>query len=549
MKQDSVSEQLVRLAYAEIILHHAEVDSVAKFADNLQKDLSPEESSEVESEEEVPVSEDSPETVDDEDGQSEKEVATSRWRRIVAKFKSDRRLVFGVGIAALLIFPLLFLLFWSNFKYQDKILPGTTYASTELSSDPQEALEQIKQATADYGFKLKFGDSEKIYSAAEVGVQLSPEQTLDAAKVQSNQTRFFLRPLAMFGSREVETAVNIDQDKLKSFLEAQNYSDKLPEDAKIEFNSEQGKFTIIPEVAGRGIDSKSFSKKLEDSAKKLSKSTIDLEIEDVTPSVTTSNLGDPLLEANSFISQKITLSSPNKNYTPGPEVMKDWVILTADPGNSTYQVAVNTDSIKGYVDSVVKKVNRKMEKRLYASIDGSDMLLQEGQSGLQVSNIDTAKSELAALFKAKKSGSVAFETKEEQPTTENIAATGGRWIFADLSQFKIYAYEGSHLVNSFSMSSGKASTPTPTGRYSVMSKVRVKTMTSGGNKNSKDYYSVPNIEWVAYFKSGGYAMHGVYWHNKFGIENTSHGCMGMSNTNAKWVYDFVDIGTPVIIVP
>ena len=152
------------------------------------------------------------------------------------------------------------------------------------------------------------------------------------------------------------------------------------------------------------------------------------------------------------------------------------------------------------------------------------------------------------IFPGAAGAELTLKFKEVAPPTQNVAASGGRWIFADLSEYKIYAYQGSNLVNSFLMSSGARATPTPTGNFSVSRKVRVKTMTSGGNPNSPDYYSVPNIEWVAYFKSGGYAMHGVYWHNKFGKENTSHGCMGMSNSNAQWVYDFIDIGTPVVVV-
>jgi len=534
VRNESLPEHLVRLAYADIILHHAEVDTAEEFTEKIQQDLK-----------------DSPHSSEDNEDEETRVLVNqaSIWGRFISRLRSDRKFPVLSSLTVILIIPMLFLLLWSNLRYQDKILPGTRYASIELNSDPEEALKQIKKALTDYNFTLKFNDSEKTYSAEEVGVQLSPEETLNSAKVQSNQVRFFARPFALFGSRKVETVAQVNHDKLKSFLESQNYSDKLPEDAKIEFSSGQGKFVVIPEVAGRGIDSKSFSKKLEHSARELSKSTIDLEIEDVSPAIVSGNLATPLREANLFISQKFNLTSPNKNYIPSVDVMKDWISLSADPVNSTYKISYNEGSIDSYVDGLVKKINRKMEKKLYASINGAEILLQEGASGLQVSNTDSVKSHLLNLFKAKQGGSIAIEAREEAPTTENIAATGGRWIFADISQFKIYAYEGATLVNSFPMSSGKASTATPTGRYSVLSKVRVKTMTSGGNKNSKDYYSVPNIEWVAYFKAGGYAMHGVYWHNKFGIENTSHGCMGMSNTNAHWVYDFVDIGTPVIVVP
>lgn len=550
MEQGSLPKQLIRLAYTEIILHHAEVDSASEFIDNLQQDLKAEPNSDsVQREiENTPKASSALEDKTDISTGIDQGTDLAAKSSLIGKFRANKKILILTTALTILILPMLFLLVWSNIHYKNKILPGTTLASIELNSDPQKASTQINDLSSQFKFTLKFNDTEMAYRPEEVGVAFNSSATLEAAKQQSSKIRFFAKPFALFTTRKIENVVGLDQEKLKVFLEAQNYSDKLPEDAKIEYDDSSGQFKITPEVSGRGIDSKSLAKRLQSSAGGLDPAIIDLKIENVTASIKSDDLINTQKEANSYLSQKISIVTPTKTYTPGPSIIKDWLILTPDPERSKYNISLNEKSQTDYISSIVGKVNRKMEKRLYATIDGSEMLLQEGTSGLDVTNVDSAKSQLIDIVKNKKGGSITLVAKEELPSTENIAASGGRWIFADLSQFRIYAYEGSTLVNSFTMSSGKASTPTPTGRYSVMSKVRVKTMTSGGNKNSKDYYSVPNIEWVTYFKAGGYAMHGVYWHNKFGIENTSHGCMGMSNASAQWVYNFIDVGTPVIIV-
>jgi len=40
-------------------------------------------------------------------------------------------------------------------------------------------------------------------------------------------------------------------------------------------------------------------------------------------------------------------------------------------------------------------------------------------------------------------------------------------------------------------------------------------------------FTLPGVPWTSFFKSpGGYAMHGTYWHNNFGLQ-MSHGCVNL----------------------
>jgi lipoprotein-anchoring transpeptidase ErfK/SrfK len=59
-------------------------------------------------------------------------------------------------------------------------------------------------------------------------------------------------------------------------------------------------------------------------------------------------------------------------------------------------------------------------------------------------------------------------------------------------------------------------------------------------------YCTPNVPWDTYF-NGDQALHGTYWHNMFGKADMSHGCVNLSVANAKTVYDFAPIGTPVSV--
>jgi lipoprotein-anchoring transpeptidase ErfK/SrfK len=77
-----------------------------------------------------------------------------------------------------------------------------------------------------------------------------------------------------------------------------------------------------------------------------------------------------------------------------------------------------------------------------------------------------------------------------------------------------------------------------TGRYTIQRKYEKQRMTGVD-------YDLPNVPWVMYFYSG-YAIHGAYWHNKFGTP-TSHGCVNMRIDEAEMIYHWADIGTEVYV--
>ena len=114
---------------------------------------------------------------------------------------------------------------------------------------------------------------------------------------------------------------------------------------------------------------------------------------------------------------------------------------------------------------------------------------------------------------------------------------GERWIRVDLGHQRVYAYEGDKPVRGFVVSSGLPGTPTVTGEFRVITKVPDQVMSGGGNgPGTPGYYYLPHVKWVMYFYSE-YALHGSYWHANFG-NPMSHGCVNMTNADAKWLFDW-----------
>ena len=116
-----------------------------------------------------------------------------------------------------------------------------------------------------------------------------------------------------------------------------------------------------------------------------------------------------------------------------------------------------------------------------------------------------------------------------------VVPTEGKWISVDLNHQRTYAWEGNKLIKKFAISSGKSRTPTVTGDFRIWAKIPSQTM-EGGSLAAGDYYNLPNVQWVQYFYKD-YSFHGAYWHNNFGVP-MSHGCVNMTNADAKWLYEW-----------
>lgn len=144
-------------------------------------------------------------------------------------------------------------------------------------------------------------------------------------------------------------------------------------------------------------------------------------------------------------------------------------------------------------------------------------------------------------------GTMAMELVADTPTSQYVPpveaqtnypaeGNGARWIDVNLSEQRVYAYEGDVIVNSFLVSTGVPQTPTVTGRYKIYVKVRIQDMSGPG-------YYLRDVPYVMFFYKG-YGFHGTYWHNNFGTP-MSRGCVNLTIPDAEWLYNWASVGTVV----
>lgn len=119
--------------------------------------------------------------------------------------------------------------------------------------------------------------------------------------------------------------------------------------------------------------------------------------------------------------------------------------------------------------------------------------------------------------------------------------TTDKLITVDIGKQKLFAWEGGKILKEYRVSTGMRYTPTVKGSFRIQTKLEKQDMK--GSYPPYEPYFIKDVPNVMYFY-GAYAIHGTFWHNKFGMR-ASHGCVNLPVEAAKWVYDWAPIGTRV----
>ncbi len=113
-----------------------------------------------------------------------------------------------------------------------------------------------------------------------------------------------------------------------------------------------------------------------------------------------------------------------------------------------------------------------------------------------------------------------------------------KYIEVDISEQWLKYFENTRKIGYSLTSTGNYGTDTPLGIFNVFSK-RVSVLMAGPG------YYLPGVPYVLSFL-GPYTIHGTYWHNNFG-NRMSHGCVNLPTPFAEQLYNWADIGNPVVI--
>lgn len=267
----------------------------------------------------------------------------------------------------------------------------------------------------------------------------------------------------------------------------------------------------------------------------------------VTSRIIAASIAEPLATSNKTTASLKTLEKESVNVSidgkivhPDEPTIKSWV------NGDEKQVTANHKSIQKYLDSLSSQYGKQPINRVVAkSSDGAQKIIADGANGVAFSVGTQTVNQISRQFLSGNgvnmnltSHSLAFQTVE-------VSSAAPKVIEVDLTKKVLYAYQDGQLVKTFLVSAGAPATPTPVGQFKILYKLPIQNM-RGFNANGSRYFQ-PNVQWISYFH-GADAIHGNYWRpaSWFGSVNSSHGCVGLQNFDAKWIYDWAPVGTTII---
>ena len=430
--------------------------------------------------------------------------------------------------------------------YRDKAAPGTTIVGVNVSGQTEE---QLRKTLFDLEKKIRldisYDDKTVGANARDLGIEINSDKVVDEALKTGRRNVFAL----FFARPELDLVAKYDNQKSHDFVN-QNFTELTadPIDAQVVFNGTQ--FVAQPGADGKAINVKKFDEAIRDLMHNPRTEKFIITTDDASPTVNTAAADKAAAAANTRLGLDLNIINNGQPiWKIDPPDIAAWTTFTANAESNRYIINYDKEKIVDFINNTVagqitgKPINQR------AITDGNGNVLRivvPGRSGQAPNNVNQLAGQIVVALNDAVSDNFVMTTDDSPFKTDQTVAINSRWVEYTLSDFTVRLYEGTNVVWSTNYTSkGKPSTPTITGLFTVFQKTFNQCMPNPG-PNGEPAPPLCNIHYVTYWGPGGYAFHEAWWMSPDRVNRgISHGCINMRQADAKVVYDFASIGTPV----
>ena len=428
--------------------------------------------------------------------------------------------------------------------FKDKFLPNTTINGSNLSQ------KTVATANTDLAAKVDsdvFTLTENGQPAEEINfeslgksVDFTSELTamMDKQNVWTWPVSFFTKTKEEMGDFAI-TDAEVDAYTTKTLTPALaklNEGRAKSSDATLVFAD--GTFAIQPEVDGTYLDAAKITAALKE---KILAGEKTLELEDFkTPPAVKKDNAD--LTAKLAAAEKI--ANVAGNYT-----IKDTAIAIPQATIASWltytdgKVGVNTDNVRAYVADLAAQYNTSSSSMTFNSTKRGKVEIPADVQGWTIQVDD----ETAALSSAVLAGE-NFTREPVAEGSDSAAGPGDTYIEVDKENQHMWFYKDGALVLDTDVVTGKPSTPTPTGVFSVLGKDPDSVLR--GTNSDGSAYAAPVSFWMP-VNNNGIGIHDANWQPTFGgtwyQAHGSHGCVNTPSGMMAQLFNAVSTSTPVLI--
>jgi lipoprotein-anchoring transpeptidase ErfK/SrfK len=207
-------------------------------------------------------------------------------------------------------------------------------------------------------------------------------------------------------------------------------------------------------------------------------------------------------------------------------------------------------AVQAYVDELARRFARKPVNAEVLGADANGPIFREGRLGLAVER-QTMAAAIEQQLRAGSRAPLALMMRAVEPA--KTPASFSSIVVVDRGANTLKLFHGRQLVKLFHVATGQAVYPTPSGMFEIV------------NMQENPWWTPPNSSWAQGLKpvppgpgnplgtrwmgisSPGVGMHGTPDDASIGYSR-SHGCIRMHISDAEWLFEHVEVGTPVIIL-
>jgi lipoprotein-anchoring transpeptidase ErfK/SrfK len=132
-------------------------------------------------------------------------------------------------------------------------------------------------------------------------------------------------------------------------------------------------------------------------------------------------------------------------------------------------------------------------------------------------------------------------------------------IIVSVREQTLRAYDNGHLVFWTYITSGRPELPSPPGFWHVLARQQDIVFTSSEPVGSQYWYAPTLVHYALLFHDGGFYVHDAWWRLHFGpgsnlphydpqaFNGGSHGCVNVPLQQMTWLFQWAEVGTPVIV--
>jgi lipoprotein-anchoring transpeptidase ErfK/SrfK len=224
--------------------------------------------------------------------------------------------------------------------------------------------------------------------------------------------------------------------------------------------------------------------------------------------------------------------------------------LTVAPGTQlALRASVDASLVRAFVGKLAKRFDHKsVSSRLL--LRRLKPFVTKAVVGRRIDQPLTVRAVMEQLVRATRA-TIRVPAKLTKPAVTEKSI--GPVIVIKRGSNRLTLYNGARVVRQFGVATGQAVYPTPLGRFQIVVKWRNPWWYPPASPWAQGEKPVPpgpgnplGTRWMG-LSSPGVGIHGTPESGSIGY-SLSHGCIRMLIPQAEWLFEHVDVGTPVYIV-